>query len=91
MIRTAITKDMDVAIGASTNYMERKRLINSTKSLKASTQVISTMLSKRIFQYFDHWRQVQMFYKVNLHTKVKDRVLSMYKRYLASYFDHWKD
>ena len=57
MIRTAITKDMDVAIEGASGYMEKKQLINSTKSLRASTQVMSTMLSKRIFQYFDRWRQ----------------------------------
>lgn len=49
MIRAVITKDIDIAIDGVSDYLEKKQLVNSTKSLRESTSVISTMLSKRIF------------------------------------------
>lgn len=49
------------------------------------------MLAKRLFGYFNHWKNDTQKYKIHLNTKLNDRILAHYKSYMGSYFLRWKN
>ena len=86
-----LTQDHDVAISAAEAVIARKTAEAATKSKKIGSKVITAMLSKMIFTYFAHWKEVSDMYKAAVRGKIKDRLIKTYNNYITSYFVSWKN
>jgi len=90
-LRHAVENDLDVAISETKKFNEENSSRIKHKKKFRAGEIVSIMLGRKLFAYFNHWRNVNKNYQNLMQTKVKSRIIKMYCNYLQSYFDHWKD
>lgn len=52
--------------------------------------IVIAMFGKKLFAYFMHWNALTQDYKVKMNTKVKDKIIRQYIKFIKSYFKQWK-
>lgn len=62
----------------------------TTRSKMNSGNIVRDMIGKRLYAYFQHWKEHAVSYHTKMNTKIKDRVFKMYRERLLDAFLHWK-
>jgi murein L,D-transpeptidase YafK len=90
ILNQALEKDMNRQLIAANAFLHDKSVELQAKYKRQSCEVMKSHLSKFVYCYFQKWKRVYKLFKVQVNTKLRDRVLARYKRYVSSYFFWWK-
>jgi hypothetical protein len=62
----------------------------TTRSMINSGNIVRDMIGRRLFAYFQHWKDNTTNYKSKMNTTIKDRIFRMYRERLLDAFLYWK-
>ena len=91
LLNNALHEDMDVAVAEHEEFnktFEQKLLM---KNQKRAGKIVTEMLGKRLFAYFEHWRIDTENYNQTMRTKVADKLIRLMVGKLGQAFKRWKD
>ena len=86
----ALQRDMNSHLYKQNAYLHEKSVELHEKYKKQSIAVVRNQLGKYLYGYFHQWKEMTKLYKIQLRTKMRDRVIAYHKRFLGSYFTWWK-
>jgi len=86
----ALKEDMDVGIAQAKEFNGKKSTELARSNQLRASNIVRDMLGKRLWSYFEHWRDANANYHQTMDMKVKGKIIRMYKNYLQSYFTAWK-
>ena len=86
-----LEQDHDIAIENAQAVIAAKTSENETRNKKIGSKVITNMLSKMIFGYFNKWKVATDMHKAAVQGKIKDKLIKVYNNYMTSYFVAWKN
>ena len=81
---------MDVAIRDTKEFNQNKTNKLLTANQIRAGAITRNSIGKRLYSYFQKWRDETDHYKNTMEGKVKFRILKCYSKRVGSYFDHWK-
>lgn len=81
---------MDVAILENTKFNTNFQANMTTRSMMNSGKIVRDMIGKRLYAYFQHWKESTANYNSKMKTKIKDRILRMYRERQLDAFLFWK-
>ena len=53
--------------------------------------IVRAMMGKKLFAFFQKWKKETDHIRVTCNSKVKDRLMKIYRNYQLIYFQRWKD
>lgn len=75
MVAAAVSSDMNVVIDDTDKFVKiAQNKLDKANKMRAG-HIVITVLGKKLFSYFKHWRNVNTEYHNNMQTKVKDIVI----------------
>lgn len=91
ILHQAVEEDINVAIKDTDEFVLQKSEVVLRKNQTRAGNIVTAMLGKRLFAYFDQWRSVNKHYQRTMVSKINDRLIKLYTNEMSSYFQRWKD
>ena len=70
MLRHAVTNDVDVAIADTRLFNEDRTQHEKNKAGLRAGNIISLMMGRKLWAFFNHWREVNAKYQFTVKTKI---------------------
>ena len=86
----AVENDVKVAIANASLFNQNQAEVILRKNKARAGNIVIAMMGKRLFAYFMHWHAMTEDYKTKMNTKVKDKIIRQYIKYMKSYFSQWR-
>lgn len=68
------------------DFEVQRKFKEKTKACEA----VKKMMSKQLFGYFLHWKEITEDYKEKLRTTIKDKIIKVYMEQIRNAFNYWK-
>lgn len=71
-------------------FIARKKKIHDRSTKRFQSNVMRDMLGKRLYGYFQKWKEFTEYKRNMIYKRFKDQVLKVYKGKLSHVFEKWK-
>ena len=90
IMEQALRSDMDVALESRNKETASLEKVLRRSSETRAGNIVILCIGKRLFSYFQAWKDSKDEHKQFVQKKLKDKIYFHYKEKMQSYFLHWR-